>query len=576
MSLRVHAAQRAFKAAAASLILYLLGGLAPAALAHEGHDHTTPPAVAMPAASSPRISAHSELYELVGVLRGDRLVLFLDRYASNEPVTDAKIVVTIGGDEEVSAEPASDGDYSVASPRFAGQGPVELVFAVSAPSGDDLLIGTLELPSRAPPVAPPPARLSSFQGLQNTASVRVGAVEVGTPYVIAAVALTLGFLLGLAVRSRGKLAPVAGLTLVALVASTAYALSHEGHDHGAEAAKTALPAGDTPRRLADGTLFVPKPSQRLLEVRTVLAKSEPAHRAVSLTGRVIADPNRGGVVQSLSGGRLVPTDRGLPQVGQTVRKGELLASIERPLPPEERVNIAERAGEIEQLIAVAESKIKRVRQLAERGVAAQGQLIDADTELEGLRRRREIIRSTRAELEELRASADGVISAARVAAGQVVGAQDVLFQIVDPTGLMVEALAYGDVEPDKLSGASASTAGGTTLKLSFVGSGKALQQQATVIRFAVENPPANLAVGQPVTVVAQNGATIAAIVLPRTAVVRGGNGEALVWRHTDAERFEAKPVRTEPFDAARLVIRAGVAEGDRVVTRGAELINQVR
>ena len=71
-------------------------------------------------------------------------------------------------------------------------------------------------------------------------------------------------------------------------------------------------------------------------------------------------------------------------------------------------------------------------------------------------------------------------------------------------------------------------------------------------------------------------APVKAIVLPRDAVVRGGGGESLVWRHADAERFEARPVRTEPFDAARVVVRAGIGEGERIVVRGAELINQVR
>lgn len=555
--------------------LCVLASVAVPAAAHEGHDHgASPPAVA--ATSTPRVAIQSDAYELVGVLSGDRLRLFLDRFASNEAVSDAAITVTVGGDEEVRAEPATDGTYTVPSRKFTGHGPLELIFAVTAASGDDLLIGTLQLPAEPASAAVTPARTPRFQGLQMTSTVRVGAVEVGTPYVIASVALALGFLLGLVVRSRRRLAPLAGLTLVALVVSTAYALSHEGHDHGAEAAKSALPAGDTPRRLSDGTLFVPKPSQRVLQVRTVLAKLEAGQKAVTLIGRVIGDPNRGGLVQSLSGGRVVPGDTGLPSVGQSVRKGDLLARIERALPPEERVNLSEKAGEIEQLIAVAETKIKRVRQLAERGITAQGQFIDAETELEGLRRRREIIKSTRAELEELRASADGVISAAPVAAGQVVAAQDVLFQIIDPKGLLVEALAYGEVDPAKLTGASAVAADGTALKLVFKGFSRALQQQATSIQFTVEDPPTNLAVGQPMTVMARNGAVVTAIILPREAVVRGGNGETLVWRHTEAERFEAKPVRTEPFDAARLIVRTGVDEGDRVVTRGAELINQIR
>ncbi|HEX2724274.1 MAG TPA: RND transporter, partial [Beijerinckiaceae bacterium] len=110
----------------------------------------------------------------------------------------------------------------------------------------------------------------------------------------------------------------------------------------------------------------------------------------------------------------------------------------------------------------------------------------------------------------------------------------------------------------------------------FQGFSRTLQQQATIVQFAVENPPASISVGQPVTVIARNGASVKGIVVPRDAVVRGANGEPVVWRHTNAERFEARPVRTEPFDAARLVISAGIAEGERVVTRGAELINQIR
>ena len=58
--------------------------------------------------------------------------------------------------------------------------------------------------------------------------------------------------------------------------------------------------------------------------------------------------------------------------------------------------------------------------------------------------------------------------------------------------------------------------------------------------------------------------------------MRSGNGEAIVWLHVEPEQFEARPVRTQPFDATRLVIAAGVTEGERIVTRGADLINQVR
>jgi hypothetical protein len=45
----------------------------------------------------------------------------------------------------------------------------------------------------------------------------------------------------------------------------------------------------------------------------------------------------------------------------------VLALVEQAVPQAERTTLSERAGEIEQEIAVAETKLRRVRQLAERG-----------------------------------------------------------------------------------------------------------------------------------------------------------------------------------------------------------------
>lgn len=553
----------------APVALASLLSVAPLA-AHEGHDHGAPPAP-VATAGSPRVALHSDAYELVGILRGDRLTLFLDRYAGNAPVTDAGLVVTIGTGADVAATPTPEGTYVVASDRLVGAGPLELVFAITHPGGDDLLIGTLERP--AAPAAGAPA--ASGHASAQAASVVIAGRPVPVLYLAMGAALAVGLLLGATLRRSLPALSLTGLVLVLLIAGTGLASAHEGHDHG-ETAKVAPPAGDTPRRLADGSVFAPKPTQRLLEIRTQVTKTEEARKTLALVGRVIADPNRSGQVQSITGGRIVAPESGLPRLGQIVRRGDILASVEQAVPQADRTTIAERVGEIEQQIAMVEAKLKRSRSLAERAIAPQSQVIDFEIELAGLMRRREIVGRIRIEPELLRAPLDGVVSAVRVVAGQVVGSQDVLFQIVDPAGLWIEALSYGDVDPSQLDGASALLPGGKPLNLSFRGTGRALQQQATLVHFAVEDPPATVAIGQPVRVTARNGASVSGIILPRDAVVRGGNGEALVWRHTDPERFEPRPVRTEPFDATRLVIRSGVAPGERIVVRGAEHLNQIR
>ena len=64
--------------------------------------------------------------------------------------------------------------------------------------------------------------------------------------------------------------------------------------------------------------------------------------------------------------------------------------------------------------------------------------------------------------------------------------------------------------------------------------------------------------------------------LPRTAVVRSANGEDVVWRHTEPERFVPTAVKVAPFDGARVLVQAGIDSGQRIVVRSAELISQVR
>ena len=125
------------------------------ARAHEDHDHG--PAEAIAGQLAPRVAARSELFELVGILRGERLVIYLDRFASNEPVTSADIAVMIGDTTEpVNAERSAQGSYTLVSPRFKAAGPIELVFSITGEAGEDLLAGTLTLPSdtaAAPPGA---------------------------------------------------------------------------------------------------------------------------------------------------------------------------------------------------------------------------------------------------------------------------------------------------------------------------------------------------------------------------------------------------------------------------------------
>ena len=109
-----------------------------------------------------------------------------------------------------------------------------------------------------------------------------------------------------------------------------------------------------------------------------------------------------------------------------------------------------------------------------------------------------------------------------------------------------------------------------------MGRGRALQQQSILLQFAIETPPASAALGMPVTVIAKRAQTLKGMLLPRDAVFKSTGGETIVWQHVDPERFVARPVRVEPFDGEQVLITGGIADKDRVVVHGAELLAQVR
>lgn len=81
-------------------LLSMFAGCAIPTSAHEGHSHTKTLAPASPA-SSPRVAASSDRYEFVGIAQGHELWFYVDRFDTNQPVTDVAVTVTIGDAAEV-------------------------------------------------------------------------------------------------------------------------------------------------------------------------------------------------------------------------------------------------------------------------------------------------------------------------------------------------------------------------------------------------------------------------------------------------------------------------------------------
>ena len=135
-----------------------------------GDDHSHGDTKATPVAAAAqllRVEAVSELFELVGELAGDKLVIHLDRFATNEPVAGATISVE-GGPLKATAAAEREGVYTVSAAGLAAPGTHSLIFTVQAGQTSDLLTGDLVVAG-----APATAESSSDHGSRWTAPIAV-------------------------------------------------------------------------------------------------------------------------------------------------------------------------------------------------------------------------------------------------------------------------------------------------------------------------------------------------------------------------------------------------------------------
>lgn len=574
--------------AGALTLAALAASLVVSANAGPGHDHGPEPAAAFTPASA-RVIAVSESFEFVGILKDGQLTIYLDRMIDTAPVTGARIEMTVGGETGVAA-PQPDGTYVFKAPVLDKHGDHEVIVTIEDGGRSDLLIGTLKEATghdhshseaydhdHADHHLDAAIAQPAQQRLETPHSRLQGSLEdlkerLENSPLFAGIALAVGIMIGALSRRRaGLMLGVAGLVAV-LGAGVAWA--GPGHDHGEGGSSASQ--GDAPRRLPDGALFLPKPTQRLLAIRTRLLEPETARSADRLIGRIIADPNRSGLVQSTIGGRVVTAPEGLPLLGQPVRQGQVLAYVEPAFAPIDASDVRQTAGDLAQRIAVLEARIARQKQLVEKGIVNAASLQDLEIERDGLSARRKELTKARSEPEVLIAPVDGVIAEVRVVAGQVVSTADTLFNIVDPGSLWVEAISFDPRVDASNTRAQARTSDGTLFDLAFVGRSRALQQQATVLQFRVKAPSEALNIGSPVKVLVEKGEAVTGLILPRSAIAQAPNGQMVAFKRLEPERYLPVAIRMTDLDGERVVATAGLKPGDQIIVEGAPLVNQIR
>jgi hypothetical protein len=364
------------------------------------------------------------------------------------------------------------------------------------------------------------------------------------------------------------------ISAVACLTLCSHALASPGAHgpNGEHLDEKAAPAVSGLARLPDGSVNVPKLAQRRMAIRTLMVKQADHPQTVELNGRTAIDPNAGGRVQAPFAGRIAAGPSGLPVPGMPVRKGQVLLHLHPLSAAADRAALEAELADVRANRGVLERKVKRLEALE--GVVPAKDIDAARAELAASRGRERALGRSSGGIEKIVSPADGVVASANVLIGQVVDAREILFDVVDPQRLLVEAQTSDAQLASKI--VSASIAEAPDAELALLGGARSLRDGMLPVHFRAKGKALALAVGQPVTVLARLRATVKGVALPAQALARNPANETIVWIKSGAQRFIALPVEVRPLDAEQVIVTKGLAADNRVVIAGAHLINQIR
>jgi RND family efflux transporter MFP subunit len=315
---------------------------------------------------------------------------------------------------------------------------------------------------------------------------------------------------------------------------------------------------------------------RAVQVERVAFQSENARRDFVGVVRARYETDLGFRVAGKITARIV-------NAGDRIRIGDVIARVD---PEDLKLQVASAEAELaaaRSSLAQTASDEQRYATLKARGYATiadyerkQAAKDEAEGRLQRAQRALELARNQVA-YAELKADADGVITATLAEPGQVVA-----------VGQAVARLAHrGEMEavvalPESwLSEARASQA---TVKLwagpeqRFTARLRELSPQADALtrtyaaRFTIENPDDAVALGMTATVTLTHAVDASVAKLPLAAILNRGTGPS-VYVVDNSGELELRPVTIASFTADVAFVTAGVIDGERVVTLGVQKLD---
>jgi RND family efflux transporter MFP subunit len=314
-------------------------------------------------------------------------------------------------------------------------------------------------------------------------------------------------------------------------------------------------------------------------VRTETVQLRDRQASVTLTGDVQAR-FRAELSFRVSG-RVIAR---LVDIGAHVNAGDLLARID---PTEQQADLDAATA----AVTAAESQVRMTSATFER---QQALLANGFTTRASFDQAQEALRTAEGSLEtanaqlgtskdaltytELRAGAAGVITARNLEVGQVAQSAQSAFTLAqdgerDAVFDVYESIFFQQPDSNRIALVLVSDPSVTAQGHGREVSPTIDPKTATVrVKVAIENPPAAMTLGSAVTGTAK-WKPVQRIILPWSALAATGATPAVWVVDAGTRTVSLKPIAVDGYETGTIVIKSGLAPGDRVVTEGGKLLS---
>jgi RND family efflux transporter MFP subunit len=317
----------------------------------------------------------------------------------------------------------------------------------------------------------------------------------------------------------------------------------------------------------------PGPAERPVQVQSVAFRAEDASRQFVGVVRARYETDLGFRVAGKITERVV-------NVGDRVQTGGMIARLD---PQDLRLQVASAEAELAAAassLAQATSDEQRYAALKARGFATVADYErkhaakdEAEGRVERAQRALDLARNQLA-YAELKADADGVITATLSEPGQVVAVGQAVARLAH-RGEMEAVVALPETWLAEARASQAAVTLWAGPERRYVARLRELSPQADPMtrtyaaRFTIENPDAAVALGMTATVTLSHGADASVARVPLAAILNRGTGPSVYVVNASGE-LELRAVAVTAFTADAALVTAGVHDGERVVTLGVQ------